>query len=266
MTNFRSNDRSVYRPASKPADRQGNAVFSDRRNPAAGERLAKRLAEMLNCSRREAEQYIEGGWVAVDGVVVEEPQFRVLNQVIKVSEDASLLTPTDVTLLLHKPAGYESDLSRATRSADDRSGLRALKKHFASAEFATPLALPASGLVVFSNDWRVLRKLREDAAVLEHEVVVEVAGDIKPGGLERLNRADHGFTFDGRLLPPAKVSWQSETRLRFALKGERPGQIAYMCESVGLQVTAMKRLRIGRVSMSGLQPGEWRYLLPDEKF
>ena len=229
-------------------------------------RLAKRLAEMLACSRREAEQYIEGGWVTVDGVVVEEPQFRVANQRIEVSEDASLLAPTTVTLLLHKPAGYEAELARATRSADDRSGTRQLKKHFSATELVTPLAFAASGLVVFSDDWRVVRKLREDAAVLEHEVVVEVSGDIKPGGLERLNRADHGFTFNGVRLPAAKVSWQSETRLRFALKGERPGQIAYFCECVGLRVEAMKRIRIGRVPMSNLQVGQWRYLLPHERF
>ena len=229
-------------------------------------RLAKRLAEMLACSRREAEQYIEGGWVTVDGVVVEEPQFRVANQVIAVSSEASLLAPTTVTMLLHKPAGYAADLSLATRSPDDRSGLRLLKKHFAAAELVTPLATPASGLVVFSDDWRVMRKLREDAAELEHEVVVEVSGEIKPGGLERLNRADHGFTFNGMRLSPAKVSWQSEARLRFALKGERPGQIAFFCESVGLKIEAMKRIRIGRVPMSALQPGHWRYLMPHERF
>ena len=228
-------------------------------------RLAKRLAEMLPCSRREAEQYIEGGWVTVDGVVVEEPQFRVLNQKIEVSKDASLLAPTAVTLLLHKPAGYEADLKQATHSPDDRSGITLLKKHLA-AELVTQLALPASGLVVLTDDWRVARKLVDDAATLEHEVVVEVEGSIKPGGLERLNRVDHGFTFNGKLLGPAKVSWQSEARLRFALKGEQPGQIAYFCESVGLTVTAMKRLRIGRVAMSGLQVGQWRYLLPSERF
>ena len=110
------------------------------------------------------------------------------------------------------------------------------------------------------------RKLREDARVLEHEVIVEVSGDIKPGGLERLNRIDHGFTFQGALLPPAKVSWQSEARLRFALKGEVPGQIAYLCESVGLKVEAMKRLRVGRIPLSQLAPGQWRYLLPHERF
>jgi len=234
-------------------------------------RLAKRLAQMLPCSRREAEQYIEGGWVSVDGVVVEEPQFRVLNQTIELSPDASLLALEPVTLLLHKPAGCEASaaaqwLTIASRSADDRSGIRPLRKHFSASELVTPLASAASGLLVFTQDWRVARKLREDAALLEHEVLVEVTGRIRPGGLERLNRVDHGFTFNGKRLPPARVSWQSEARLRFALKGEMPGQIACLCESVGLDVLAMKRLRIGRVSMSGLPPGQWRYLLPRERF
>ena len=246
-------------------------------------RLAKRLAEMLACSRREAEQYIEGGFVTVNGVVVEEPQARVQNQSIVLLPGASLLALTPVTLLLHKPAGYESRdaanasgdagiqtaaqlLTAANHSPDDRSGIRPLKKHFSSAELLTPLATAASGLVVFSGDWRVVRKLREDARLLEHEVVVEVSGEIRPGGLERLNRIDHGFTYRGALLPPAKVSWQSEKRLRFALKGEMPGQIAYLCESVGLTIEAMKRLRVGRMPLSQLQPGQWRYLMPYERF
>ena len=246
-------------------------------------RLAKRLAEMLACSRREAEQYIEGGFVTVNGVVVEEPQARVQNQSIVLLPGASLLALTPVTLLLHKPAGYESRdaanasgdagiqtaaqlLTAANHSPDDRSGIRPLKKHFSSAELLTPLATAASGLVVFSGDWRVVRKLREDARLLEHEVVVEVSGEIRPGGLERLNRIDHGFTYRGALLPPAKVSWQSEKRLRFALKGEVTGQIAYLCESVGLKIEAMKRLRVGRMPLSQLQPGQWRYLMPYERF
>ncbi len=234
-------------------------------------RLAKHLAHMLNCSRREAEQYIAGGWVTVDGVVVEEPQFRVSGERIEVSKDASLLALASVTLLLHKPADMDALsaaelLTPANHSGQDRSGIRPLKKHFTGIEFLTPLSAPASGLVVFSQDWHVARKLREEASVMEHEVIVEVAGSIKLGGLERLNRIDHGFTFNGMLLPAAKVSWQNETRLRFALKGERPGQIAFMCESVGLSVQAMKRIRVGRVPMSSLPAGQWRYLLPQERF
>lgn len=229
-------------------------------------RLAKRVAEMIPCSRSEAEQYIEGGWVSVDSVVVEEPQFRVLHQRVEVSPDASLLGVGAVTLLLHKPAGHEALLLPSHQFKSDRSGIRPLKKHLTVSELVTPLATPASGLVVFTQDWRVARKLREDSATLEHEVVVDVSGEIKPGGLDRLNRIDHGFTFNGVLLSAAKVSFQSEARLRFALKGERPGQIAFMCENVGLQVTAMKRLRIGRVPLSDLPVGQWRYLTAHERF
>ncbi len=243
-------------------------------------RLAKRLAEMLSCSRREAEQYIEGGWVRVDGVVVEEPQFRVLAQTIEVDANASLLALAPVTLLLHKPAGYEAGLQGSSGAAasavslldvphhsqDDNADLRPLKKHFNGQTLATPLASAASGLVVFTQDWRIARKLSEDASVMEHEVIVEVTGALVAGGLARLNRIEHGFTFNGALLPPAKVSWQNETRLRFALKGERPGQIAYMCEAVGLTVQGMKRIRVGRVPMSSLPVGQWRYLLPTERF
>ena len=244
-------------------------------------RLAKHLAHMLNCSRSQAEQYIEGGWVRVDGVVIEEPQHRVLDQKVELDPHASLLEQVPVTLLLHKPSGYEADLDAdasrpaspaaqllvvASQSKDDRSGIRPLKKHFSALTLAPPLATPASGLVVFTQDWRVARKLSEDASVMEHEVIVDVGGTLLPGGLQRLNRIDHGFTFNGVLLPPAKVSWQNETRLRFALKGERPGQLAFMCESVGLQVLAMKRIRVGRVPLSSLPAGQWRYLLPHERF
>ena len=235
-------------------------------------RLAKRLAEMLACSRREAEQYIEGGWVSVDGVVVEEPQFRVQNQAIVLSSDATLLALAPVTLLLHKPAGVEAGdaavrcLNSAHRLPDDRSGIRPLKKHFSTSDLVTPLASGASGLVVFTGDWRVARKLREEARLVEHEVIVVVSGAARPGGLERLNRADHGFTFQGAPLPPVKVSWQSEARLRFALKGEVPGQVEFLCESAGLRVEAMKRLRIGRIALAKLAPGQWRYLLPHERF
>ncbi len=230
-----------------------------------GVRLAKRVAELVPCSRSEAEQFIAGGWVTVDGMVIEEPQHRVERHTVVVSKNASLLGLAAVTLLLHKPAGQPAALLPAQQSKTDRSGTQPLKKHL-TAELVTDLSLPASGLVVFSQDWRVARKLREDSATLEHEVVVDVQGQIKPGGLERLNRVDHGFTFNGLRLGAAKVSFQSEARLRFALKGERPGQIAYMCESVGLRVTAMKRLRIARVPLSDLPVGQWRYLGAHERF
>ncbi|MBW8327937.1 MAG: RNA-binding protein, partial [Thiobacillus sp.] len=201
-------------------------------------RLSKRVAELCACSRREAEQFITGGWVRVDGIVVEEPQFRVADQRIDIDPQADLGQAEPVTLLLHKPPGLAIDsdqpaselLSAATLWDEDTSGIRPLKKHFAQLTLCAPLESAAGGLVVFTQDWRVVRKLTEDAATLEHEVIVEVAGNPPPDGLKRLTR---GIPFAGRTPPAIKVSWQNEPRLRVALKGARPGQIVHLCEAAG---------------------------------
>ncbi|MBP1689096.1 MAG: RNA-binding protein [Deltaproteobacteria bacterium] len=235
-------------------------------------RLAKRVAELQGCSRREAELFISGGWVRVDGIVVEEPQFRVTDQQVEIDPKADLSQAEPVTLLLHKPPGYQTAegapsaaqlLNPDTLWNEDASGIRPLKKHFTQLTLCGPLETDASGLVVFTQDWRVARKLTEDAATLEHEVIVEVAGEMAPNGLKRLNR---GIPYNGRTPPAIKVSWQNETRLRVALKGAQPGQIAHLCEAVGLQVLSMKRIRLGRVPLGKLPPGQWRYLREDERF
>ena len=232
-------------------------------------RLAKRVAAQAGCSRREAELLIEGGWVKVDGQVVEEPPARVADgQRVEIDPAATPEALAPVTLLVNKPAGTNGAqlrqlLAVANLWPEDHSGIRPRRKHFSQLEALLPLPAPAEGLAVFSQDHRIVRKLTEDARVIEQEVIVEVAGTIAPGGLARLG---HGLAWQGRPLPPVKVSWQNETRLRFALKGIAPDDVPWMCEQVGLRVAALKRIRIGRVPMAQLAPGQWRYLPGGERF
>jgi 23S rRNA pseudouridine2604 synthase len=231
-------------------------------------RLAKRVAELAACSRREAELYIAGGWVKVDGQVVELPQFMVAAQRVEIDPKAKAVPVEPVTILLHQPAGLSDEaatslLRAETQAADDHSHIRVLQQHFVRMTPCLPLEPQASGLVVFTQDFRVSRKLLDGAATVEQEYVAEVAGELSEEGLQLLN---HGLVFNGKPLPPAKVSRQNETRLRFALKGVQPGQIAFMCDSVGLQLQSLRRLRIGRLSMAKLPLGQWRYLAAYEKF
>jgi 23S rRNA pseudouridine2604 synthase len=236
-----------------------------------GERLSKRVAQLVPCSRNDAEHYIEGGWVTVDGKVVEEPQHRVTDQTVLVDPQASLLDLAPVTLLLHKPAGHAADsmhlLNAAHHTVDDASGTRVLKRHFAKLTPGIGLEKAASGLVVFSQDWRITRKLDEDAHTMEQELLVEVIGQVPPEVLLRLNR---GLAQDGERLPAVKVSVNSTSadasRLRFAIKGAHPGLVAFLCERVGLQITSLKRMRLGRVSLAQLPAGQWRYLQDHERF
>jgi 23S rRNA pseudouridine2604 synthase len=243
-----------------------NTPASDSSSPDGdAQRLAKRVAALVPCSRREAEQYITEGWVTVDGQRVDTPQERVRpDQKVEVDHQARLRPPQSVTFLLHKPAGLCAEaaaelLSDAHHWPGDTSGIRPSKAHHLGLKALLPLPTPASGLCVFSQDFRVVRKLTVDADFVEQELIAEVHGDIAPGGLKRLR---HGLVQGGWALPPARVSWQSETRLRFATKGIPPSIIEWMCAQVGLQLVALRRIRIGRVPMAGLPPGQWCYLPP----
>lgn len=232
-------------------------------------RLAKRVAEMMPCSRAEADKYIAGGWVLVDGAVVEEAGARVRDeQEVVLHADASLDEIVPVTILLHKPAGIDADAAIKLLTPDnlllaEHGKQRFLKRHLANLTVATPLDARANGLVVYTQDFRVSRKVLDEASRLEQEFVVEVAGTIREGGLALLN---HGLSFNGKPLLPMKASWQNETRLRFAGKGIRPGQLVHMCRLVGLTVVSTRRLRVGRVPMASLPSGHWRYLHEYERF
>jgi 23S rRNA pseudouridine2604 synthase len=110
----------------------------------------------------------------------------------------------------------------ANHTADDDSGIRGLARHFKGLRDLLALPPGATGLAVFSQDGRIIRKLVEDAALVEQEVIAQVEGQIAPDGLARLA---YGLAWQGRPLPPSKVSWQNEDRLRFALKGVAPAQL-----------------------------------------
>jgi 23S rRNA pseudouridine2604 synthase len=231
-----------------------------------GIRLAKRVAALAGVSRREAELLIENGAVRVDGVPAVLPQSRVqAHQQVEIAAGAKPEPVVPVTMLLYKPAGMPTDnafklLVAANHHEPERAGQRFLPVHVKGQHCMTPLETGASGLVAYTQEFRIERKLQEDAGILEHEVMVDVAGTVSPEVLARFERS------------PARVSIgrQAEdgqqTGLRFALKGARPGQIAHLCDQMGLTIVAMRRIRIGRVPLAGLAPGQWRYLAPHERF
>lgn len=176
------------------------------------------------------------------------------------------------TLLLHKPAGFDTIeggkpaarlVTPEARWSEDPTGIPLLARHFVRLTPLVPLAREDSGLMVLTQDGRVRRRLTEDADQIEHEYNVEVSGEIQPWGLRRLN---HGLRFQGRELPPCRVSWQNEIRLRFAIKAVQPGQLRDMCAQVGLDVIAIRRIRIGKIPLAKLPAGAWRYLPASEKF
>ena len=252
----------------------------------SGVRLAKRVAQIVPCSRADAERYIEGGWVQVDGVVIELPQHRVTNEQVVVDPNADTAPAPPVTLLLHKPSGYDAIsgplpaielLEPESQSKTDRSKVKVLQQHFSQLISATALENVATGLVVYTKDLRVQRRLIDDADKIECETMVNVAGTVSADVLRQLNRLQ---VINGQSIGLGKVSVSHTnahqnsdhiesniiTGLRFASKGFNPGRIKQVCDALQIDILSIRRIRIGQVSLKDLPEGQWRYLTVTEKF
>jgi 23S rRNA pseudouridine2604 synthase len=238
-------------------------------------RLSKLMSERGLCSRREADVYIERGWVRVDGEVVNVLGARIdPSQTITLDKAARENQTLQVTILLNKPVGYvsgqpEKGYKAAVTLIGQEShfpGDRSQRFHPGQLRGLAPagrLDIDSQGMLVFTQDGRIAKRLIGADSEVEKEYLVRVEGRLDDKGLALLN---HGLSLDGTALKPAKVSWQNRDQLRFILKEGKKRQIRRMCELVGLKVLGLKRVRIGRVMLGDLPEGQWRYLREGEKF
>jgi 23S rRNA pseudouridine2604 synthase len=234
------------------------------------------MSELGICSRREADEWIENGWVRVDGEIVSTLGARVSPQArIEIDPAASRHQSEQVTILLNKPIGFVSGQAEdgyqpaitlirpENRWSEDPSPIRFKPSHVRGLAPAGRLDIDSTGLLVFTQDGRVARRLIGQDSEVEKEYLVRVEGSLSDEGMKRLQ---HGLELDGVKLKPGRVSWQNEHQLRFVLREGRKRQIRRMCELVGLVVTGLKRVRSGSVPLGPLPVGQWRYLRRDERF
>ena len=239
-------------------------------------RLSKLMSEQGLCSRREADSYIERGWVLVDGQPVSELGTKIFpTQSITLNRAAQSQQQKRMTILLNKPVGYVSGqaednhkpavtlVNAASRFAADKSPQRFSPAHLKGLAPAGRLDIDSQGLLVLTQDGRIAKQLIGEDSAIDKEYLVRVQGKIAGNGLQMLN---HGLKLDGEALKPARVTWQNDDQLRFILREGKKRQIRRMCELVGLKVTGLKRVRIGRIKLGDLPAGQWRYLREDEEF
>ncbi len=260
-------------------------------SPSAGpatSRLNKRMAELGLCSRREADAWIEQGWVRVNGQVAGMGMQVTPADRITVDKAAEQKQQQQVTILLHKPVGYVSGqaedghqpavtlIQARNHWKGDPSRTRFTPQQLRGLAPAGRLDIDSVGLLVLTQDGRVARQLIGEDSDIEKEYLVRVVWQGPQGEIsqdvqavvprEQLARLRHGLSLDGKALKPAQVDWQNPEQLRFVLKEGKKRQIRRMCEQVGLKVVGLKRIRMGRVTLGQLPAGQWRYLAPHERF
>ncbi|EJL86572.1 pseudouridine synthase family protein [Polaromonas sp. CF318] len=252
--------------------------------PAATVRLNKRMAELGLCSRREADDWIARGWVRVNGAPAVMGQPVAVDARIEVDRQAEQQQRLQVTILINKPVGYVSGQAEdghepavalvqpQNRWRECNSRMRWGHEQLRGLAPAGRLDIDSIGLLVLTQDGRIARQLIGEDSEIEKEYLVRVSYGPETVNVqsvfppEKLALLNHGLSLDGQALRPAKVSWQNPEQLRFVLKEGKKRQIRRMCEQVGLFVTGLKRVRIGRVNLGHLPVGQWRYLAPHERF
>ena len=252
-------------------------------NPVAGQanqtgvsdnepvRLSKLMSTRGMCSRREADRFIEAGLVLVDGKKITALGTKVSPQAeVRMAEKAYQSQSNFHTVLLNKPMDYVSGLPEGNYTSAmmliNKANRQFADDKVPSREGLAPagrLDIDSMGLMVFTRDGRVAKQLIGPQSRIEKEYLVWVKGEITE---HKLNQLRHGLSLDGKALRPAKIDHIKGSQLRFTLTEGRKRQIRRMCELVGLTVTRLIRVRIGKVKLGNLKSGKWRLLRHNENF
>ncbi len=234
-------------------------------------RLSKLMSEKGLCSRREADVWIEKGWVYVNGEVISQLGAKIpLHSRVTLDPQALREQKQLLSIVLHKPMGYVSStpednhphaLSLITPenqwSEAPQTSQRNRISTFRDLKGLAPagrLDIDSQGLIVFTQDGRLAKKLISPDSDIEKEYLVRVDGTITA---RKLSLLKHGLELDGRPLRPARIYKRDNQFMVFILQEGRKRQIRRMCEAVDLQVTFLKRVRIGKLQLGALPVGQW---------
>lgn len=228
-------------------------------------RLQKYMAECGVASRRKCEEYIQSGYVKVNGIVEDKLGTKIIvgEDIVEVF-DKVIGEEEKVYILLNKPVGYVTTVN----DEQGRSTVMELLKDIK--EKVVPvgrLDMYTSGLLLLSNDGEFIYKVTHPKHETTKTYIAKVRGIPTEKDIEKLKT---GVRIDGYTTSPAKVDLllkdkkNNISRIWIQIHEGRNRQVRKMCEAIGLSVIALKREGVGKLTCEGLERGEYRYLTKQE--
>lgn len=226
-------------------------------------RLAKLMAERGLASRGEADRMIARGWVRVNGRIAHSGERALPDAHIELSAEADAQRAAAITVVLHKPRGFTSApdesggasvLGLLTAAAHRAGGtdappdLRAL-----GLRVAARLAVDETGLVVYTNDSALARRLSEPTTVEQWRVQVHLRGRAA-NALEDFERIE--ATLRHRL-PDARIDRGEAGHWVVSTPALRKGHWSALAEEHGWVVDAVRIAR-GEVTLDDQPEASWR--------
>jgi 23S rRNA pseudouridine2604 synthase len=219
-------------------------------------RLNKFISETGVCSRRQADQWIEAGRVTCNGsLAVLGTQ---VSETDEVRVDGVLVgaKKAQIYIALNKPVGIT-----CTSESHIDGNIIGLVGHPERIFPIGRLDKDSEGLILLTNDGDIVNEILRSENNHEKEYVVSVDRPITELSLRMLAS---GVRIMGEMTKPARVTRVDPSTFRIVLTQGRNRQIRRMCSALGYRARRLQRVRICNVQLSGLAPGEWRNLTPQE--
>ena len=224
-----------------------------------GTRLNKYIAMCGVASRRDADKLIEQGKVKVNGVVAKPGTLVFEGDSVKVG--SKLIKPSEETVVLayYKPVG----VTCTERDAHAEVTLSDVVKYKERVTYAGRLDKDSEGLLLLTNDGQLIQDMMKGENAHEKEYIVKIN---KPAYKELLDNLSKGVYLKDlhKTTRPCKVKKVSGDTFSIVLTQGLNRQIRRMCAAFDVKVLQLKRIRVVNVTLSGLNPGEYRKLSNEE--
>jgi pseudouridine synthase len=213
-------------------------------------RLNKYLAANCGVSRREADRLTLEGKVKLNGVVVTDMGTHVADG-DTVELEGQEITKSDLEYYrFYKPRGILTAYGdgHGKETLDEFPLLREKKPAYSGR-----LDYDSEGLIIFTNDGDLIRRLQRSEFKAEKEYLVWVRGDLT---VRELNLIRQGITTEEITYLPCKAERIREGHFRLILTEGKKRQIREIFRHFGLRVSRLLRVRIGNITIDGLDTGE----------
>ena len=232
---------------------KGIIVHNDRGDSI---RLNKYISESGFCSRREADKFIEQGFVTIDGEKALMGTKVIPGQLVKVNGKTISKEDDLVYIMLNKPVGITCTTEHKIKgNIVDFVGHK--KRIFPIGR----LDKDSEGLIFLTNDGDIVNKILRAGNNHEKEYIVTVDRPINDDFIRKMSS---GVKILGQVTKKCYVKKEGKNTFRIILTQGLNRQIRRMCETLGYNVVKLKRLRIMNVKLNDLKIGQWRDLSANE--
>ena len=221
-------------------------------------RINKYIAHSGYTSRRKADELIFKGKVKLNGQTIKEPGIQVNDNDLVEIDGKVLSIEKKFYIKLYKPIGFITSNFDPYNEKDLNDLVYIDKRFFAAGR----LDKDSEGLLIITNDGEFTNNLIHPKFKLDKEYIVKVDSKLSKN---QENEFENGLDIgNGEKTSDAKIEYLGNNVYKVIIHQGYNRQIRRMFKVLGKKVIALKRIKIGKISLSDLKEKEYRYFDSEE--